>query len=222
MKRTHNRYSYRPAGTLPALHSPDMPPVGESSAIAKVFKRQQLWRWVIAVLLLIGGISDVGAEVRYVYDEVGRLVLVVAPNGESALYRYDALGNILAIQRYAAGELAIAEFTPDHGPLGTIVTLYGVGFSPTIAENLVTFNYAIRWVRSGMWPMQRCSRPPKRQILLLAWPCLSMVGPGYGLGRWSSSASLGAQTLTALCGDLEAKGQGHDTHQASALLAAIQ
>lgn len=78
--------------------------------------------------------------VLYAYDELGRLVQVTDPAGESAIYRYDAVGNILAIERPGANGVAISAFTPLSGVVGTPVTIYGSGFATIPADNTVTFN----------------------------------------------------------------------------------
>jgi YD repeat-containing protein len=80
------------------------------------------------------------ASVTYAYDELGRLVGVIDAAGQSAVYVYDAVGNLLAIERHAAGTVSIVEFTPDSGPTGTSVTITGTGFSTTPSQNTVTFN----------------------------------------------------------------------------------
>ena len=36
--------------------------------------------------------------------------------------------------------VSIIEFTPDSGPVGAAVTIYGTGFSTTASQNTVTFN----------------------------------------------------------------------------------
>jgi len=94
----------------------------------------------LAVLAVSAGSS--AQTVQYVYDELGRLVSVVAPapNGGSAVYTYDAVGNLLSIARYAANAVTIVEFTPNGALVGAGVTLYGTGFSPTPSQNTVTFN----------------------------------------------------------------------------------
>lgn len=94
---------------------------------------------IVASILLFCG-SALGAVVEYAYDEIGRLVAVYAPNGEAAQYVYDAAGNITEIKRFTATQLAIIEFTPNSGPVGTVVTIWGNGFSTTPANNTVTFN----------------------------------------------------------------------------------
>lgn len=75
-----------------------------------------------------------------VYDELGRLVAVVDPSGDTATYKYDAVGNLLSITRSNSSVLSIIEFTPDKGPIGSTVTIFGTGFSPTPANNTVKFN----------------------------------------------------------------------------------
>ena len=80
------------------------------------------------------------ADVEYTYDEIGRLVGVYAPNGDAAQYIYDAAGNITEIKRFSSTQLSIIEFTPNAGPVGTQVQIYGTGFSTTPANNAVTFN----------------------------------------------------------------------------------
>ena len=76
----------------------------------------------------------------YVYDELGRLKAVITPSGDSAIYNYDAAGNIVSITRQTAATVSIIEFTPDQGAAGSSVTIYGTGFSLTPAQNNVSFN----------------------------------------------------------------------------------
>ena len=77
--------------------------------------------------------------VLYAYDELNRLVQVTDPAGQSAIYRYDAVGNLTAIERPGSSGVAISELTPHTGPVGTSVTIFGAGFSTTPAQNAVTF-----------------------------------------------------------------------------------
>lgn len=48
-----------------------------------------------------------GAPIQYVYDELNRLSAVLDRNGESARYRYDAVGNAAGIDRIGAGTVSI-------------------------------------------------------------------------------------------------------------------
>jgi len=75
-----------------------------------------------------------------IYDESGRLLAVVDPSGETVTYKYDAVGNLLSISRSVSSQLSIIEFTPDKGPIGASVIIYGTGFSATPSDNTVKFN----------------------------------------------------------------------------------
>lgn len=76
----------------------------------------------------------------YLYDELGRLKAVLTPSGDAAIYNYDAAGNIVSITRQLSTTVSILEFTPDRGPAGSSVTIYGTGFGLTPAQNNVLFN----------------------------------------------------------------------------------
>lgn len=81
-----------------------------------------------------------GADISYVYDNLGRVLAVIDPASDTAIYAYDAVGNLTGITRQASSTLAIFQFTPSGGPVGTSVTIYGTGFSTTPASNTVKFN----------------------------------------------------------------------------------
>jgi YD repeat-containing protein len=87
------------------------------------------------VLVLIQAVpAQVQQPIQYVYDELGRLTKVITPDGNVAEYVYDAVGNPLEIRRSALSDLAILDFTPRQGPVGTMVTIQGQGFRPTPSE----------------------------------------------------------------------------------------
>jgi YD repeat-containing protein len=104
--------------------------------------RRSLRECVVAVALLY--LASVAlaqsGPVQYVYDELGRLVGVIAANGDAAAYHYDAVGNLLSITRSTASQVSIIEFTPNGGSVGQVVTIYGTGFSATAGLNTVSFN----------------------------------------------------------------------------------
>jgi len=83
----------------------------------------------------------------YVYDANGRLRVVTSSTGDSSIYNYDALGNILSIKSVPSGQLAIFSFTPNHGAVGSSVTISGQGFSTT--SSTVTFNGTAATVSSA-------------------------------------------------------------------------
>jgi YD repeat-containing protein len=82
----------------------------------------------------------VAADISYIYDDVGQLRAVVDPAGETALYRFDDMGNLLEITRQSSNQVAILQFTPESGAEGTTVTIGGSGFSSETGQNTVAFN----------------------------------------------------------------------------------
>jgi len=78
--------------------------------------------------------------ISYAYDDLGRLVAVVDAAAGSAVYSYDAVGNLLSISRNGPGAASIINFSPASGPVGATVTINGTGFSLTPGQNAVTFN----------------------------------------------------------------------------------
>jgi large repetitive protein len=97
--------------------------------------------WLSVLTLCLGlGLTPIHADVSYVYDELGRLVEVIAPDGTSTQYSYDAVGNVTSVNKASVTTVAITEFTPNSGPVGTVVTIYGSGFNTTAASNTVKFN----------------------------------------------------------------------------------
>ncbi|MBZ5523515.1 MAG: IPT/TIG domain-containing protein [Acidobacteriia bacterium] len=80
--------------------------------------------------------------VSYSYDELGRLVGVVAASGDAARYNYDAAGNILSITRATSSQSSIFTFSPRSGPAGTQVTIAGANFSSDPSQDAVAFNGA--------------------------------------------------------------------------------
>src|ERR1700694_2506201 len=81
-------------------------------------------------------------SLQYFYDDIGRLTKVIDSSGNVATYTYDAIGNILKITRssIAPTALAILNFAPQQGGVGTTVTIQGQGFNATAAQNAVTIN----------------------------------------------------------------------------------
>jgi YD repeat-containing protein len=93
----------------------------------------------LAVLLFFGPASP-AADISYVYDNAGRLIAVIDPASDTAIYAYDSVGNLTGITRHASSTLAVLQFTPSSSLVGTTVTIYGTGFSATPASNTVKFN----------------------------------------------------------------------------------
>ena len=106
--------------------------------------RARCLRWVGCVLcalaLAASALAQQPITFQYVYDELGQLIKVVDSTGIVIEYVYDAVGNILEIKRSTITGLALLDFTPKQGPVGTPVTIQGQGFSAIPADNLVRFN----------------------------------------------------------------------------------
>jgi YD repeat-containing protein len=80
------------------------------------------------------------SSIRYVYDDFGRLIGVVDASGNSAVYHYDAVGNVMAIDRYTATQIVVIALSPGIGAVGSTGRIQGSGFSTTISQNSVSFN----------------------------------------------------------------------------------
>jgi YD repeat-containing protein len=95
---------------------------------------------VAGVLVLAVSAPSPAGPICYVYDDLGRVLAVIDPASDTAIYAYDAVGNLTGITRQLSSTKAIFQFTPSSGPVGTTVTIYGTGFSATPSSNTVKFN----------------------------------------------------------------------------------
>lgn len=130
-------------------------------------RRVRFAAWLLALLLVIGIAVSAQAQqpvVHYVYDDLGRLVGVVDPDGNAASYTYDAVGNILAIGRHnvadTPGPVAITLVSPNKGKVRTEVLIFGKGFSPDPAQNAVAFGGAPATVSAATPNSLTTSVPP--------------------------------------------------------------
>jgi len=125
------------------------------------------------------------ADVFYVYDDLNRLVAAIDAQGTAATYTYDAVGNILRIDRFDAnqqpGPVRITLVTPTAGKVGTKVQIFGTGFSTTAAQNSVTFTGA---------SASATDAGPTR--------LLTTVPSGAATGTISVTAPLGSATSAAV------------------------
>ena len=95
--------------------------------------------WAL-LFVIFTGFTPAFADVSYIYDQLGRLVAVIDPATDTAVYSYDGVGNLLSISRYPSSTVSVIDFTPSSGPVGTPVNISGTGFSPIAGQNPVTFN----------------------------------------------------------------------------------
>jgi YD repeat-containing protein len=100
----------------------------------------------LCVAVLVRAASAQQPAIQYAYDELGQLVAVVDQDGNAAIYVYDAVGNILSIQRVdpasLPGRVAITAVIPAKGKAGTVVSILGKGFGASAGQNAVSFNGA--------------------------------------------------------------------------------
>ncbi|HEY4025087.1 MAG TPA: IPT/TIG domain-containing protein, partial [Candidatus Dormibacteraeota bacterium] len=90
-----------------------------------------------------------GGGIAYAYDDSGRLLSATVPGGDTAVYNYDAVGNLLSIARHPSSDLSIVHFSPSNGVAGSQVTIAGTGFATSPASNTVTFNGTAATVTSA-------------------------------------------------------------------------
>lgn len=96
-------------------------------------------RFVAMFFALSASLTAQADTLNYYYDGAGRLVQMTEPGG-SVQYRYDNAGNLIEVIRTAlTTDPVIAEFSPNSGPVGTVVTIVGQGFSATASSNTVKF-----------------------------------------------------------------------------------
>jgi RHS repeat-associated protein len=97
----------------------------------------------LGVVCLGSGVA-VGAPpstaIRYVYDPDGHLKAVTLPGSETALYSWDAAGNLTSIALKQSKSLSIVQLAPAQGAVGETVTINGTGFSTKPSSDTVKFN----------------------------------------------------------------------------------
>lgn len=94
---------------------------------------------LLAALFLAMPLAAVADRAQYLYDDLGRLQAVIDAQGGAAIYNYDAVGNLLSITRYGAGEVTILSISPSQGGVDTTVVIKGVGFSANSSQDQVRF-----------------------------------------------------------------------------------
>ena len=119
------------------------------SAILNQTIRTRFHLFIVAICITLVASSNAGAQIKYVYDELGRLIAATDPGGDTARYNYDAAGNVSSISRYSSSTLSIISFNPASGPVGTTVKIYGTAFNTTPSNNTVTFNGTTATVSSA-------------------------------------------------------------------------
>lgn len=143
---------------------------------------------------LVGIRALEAADISYVYDELGRLRAVVDPGSDTAFYNYDSVGNLLSITRQSSSVVSIIEFTPDSGPIGTTVTIFGTGFSTTPSQNTVTFNGVSASVTSSTTTQIVATVPTGATTGVIG--VTAPGGSATSAAAFTVTASTGAPTIT--------------------------
>lgn len=133
--------------------------------------------------------------IRYIYDELGRLVSVIDGAGDAAVYHYDAVGNLLSITRSTSTQVNVIEVTPDAGPIGQSVTIHGTGFSATAVQNTVSFNGTSATVSSASTTKLVVTVPSGATTGTVS--VTSPNGSDTSDGPFTVTAGTGAPTITS-------------------------
>ncbi|HEY3141700.1 MAG TPA: DUF6531 domain-containing protein, partial [Acidimicrobiales bacterium] len=91
---------------------------------------------LVALLVVVAACEPT----RDVYDNAGRLRAVTDPDGDTAVYSYDAVGNITGVEGYSSDDLSLIEFSPRRADVGDEVVIQGTGFADQPAGNTVKFD----------------------------------------------------------------------------------
>jgi YD repeat-containing protein len=97
----------------------------------------------LVAALPIGLRGQTAETLQASYDDDGQLIKVIDPSGNVTTYTYDAIGNMLSITTStlsSGSALAIFNFTPVQGAIGSTVTIQGQSFSTTASADTVQFN----------------------------------------------------------------------------------
>jgi len=118
--------------------------VTSSDRARVVFTTRSIVAIVLCTVLAPTRLLAQAPSIFYVYDELNRLVAVVDQQGNAATYTYDAIRNILRVDRFdakgAPDGVAISLFTPAAGAVGASVQIFGQGFAASIAQNSLFFD----------------------------------------------------------------------------------
>jgi YD repeat-containing protein len=160
----------------------------------------------VACLLTAGVAGLASAEITYYYDTLGRLVGVSDPASDTATatYQYDAVGNLLSVTRYASSTVSIIDFQPNTGPVGTVVTIQGTGFSSTPASNAVTFNGTAATVTSATATSLVVSVPAGATTGTIG--VTAPAGSATSSSAFTVTATSGAPTITSFTPTIAAPG----------------
>lgn len=100
----------------------------------------QQWpkKWALILLTSIGFCQIypilLADQAQYFYDDQGRLTSVADSTGVTAVYNYDAVGNLISIDRLTppGSGIGIYLVNPITGPVTQLCRVQGYGFDPVV------------------------------------------------------------------------------------------
>jgi trimeric autotransporter adhesin len=159
---------------------------------------RQLASLLLAIFLSFHStLSSAQQTANYIYDELGRLKTVVAPNGDRAEYDYDAVGNLLAVRRIGTNTLTISEITPNVGTSGTVVTIRGAGFSATPASNTVKFNGVAATVTAATTTQLTVAAPAIGTTGTISVTVATVTATSQEVFTYVTGTTVGGPTITS-------------------------
>jgi len=115
----------------------------------------------LALLALVAARAASAQQTCYGYDRAGRLAVAVNEQGQTVIYDYDAVGNMVDIRRNdATSAVAITFVTPTTGAAGAQIDIFGTGFSADASQDQVTIGGIAATVLSANACMLTVEVPP--------------------------------------------------------------
>lgn len=174
--------------------------------MTRIFRRAPLCSLILVIFASIPLVTQTSGPVQYVYDELGRLTAVIDANGNSAVYSYDAVGNILSISRYTSSQVAIFSFAPKQGPVGTTVTINGSGFSTNLSQDGVQFSGTAATIVSATANQITATVPAGASTGPIT--VMSPAGSITSTAAFTVTAGSGSPTITGFTPPLVTAGSG--------------
>jgi len=133
--------------------------------------------------------------VSYFYDDLSRLIGASDSPSNTAVYSYDAVGNLLSIANNPTSQVSIIGFSPQSGPVGASVTISGTAFSPTASLNTVLFNGTSATVTSATATQLVATVPTGATTGAIK--VTAPAGSATSSTSFTVTASTGAPTITS-------------------------
>ena len=150
---------------------------------------------VLLLLTFMFAVRPAFGDIFYIYDDLGRLIVVMDSNGTGARYTYDPVGNILSITRFTLpgapsaeqGPPVLTSVVPAQGDEGSTLSLRIAGQSLLSTQIVTSDNPGVSIQAASV-----TSVAPDRLTVVVAIAALAPVLPGTLTVRTAfGSASIG-------------------------------